>query len=261
MPELRRLTDPADLARLHAEVLAPSFPPAELVTLDALRTAVADGETQVLALWDDGPVAGAVGWCSPRTRVLLLVYLAIAPGRRSGGLGGRLLTAALDAWQDALAPLLVLAEVEHPAHHVASEAHGDPAARVRFYARHGGQALAVPYFQPGDGPGGRRVPALLLVALRSQGATSVPAAPVRAFLEEYLTASEGALADDDATRRLLDAAAGERVPLVGLDLEVLLDASAPQLPVGLLSAPEASAPGAPPAAASWSEPLDPSTSR
>jgi GNAT superfamily N-acetyltransferase len=243
-PVLRALTDPSDLAALHDRVLAPSFPPAELVALGELTRAVLARELRVLALTgDDGlPVAGAVGDWSPASGVLLVLYLAIAPGRRSAGLGGRLLTAALDAWQAELSPVAVLAEVEHPAFHRASPEHGDPVARVRFYARHGGQALAVPYFQPGAGPGAPRVPALLLVALRSAGRVSLPARPVREFLSGYLRACEGDVVDDAPTRALFAALAGDTVPLVPLD-EV---ATAPrsQLPVGELCAEDSSAPSA-----------------
>ncbi|GAA4850136.1 hypothetical protein GCM10023221_32060 [Luteimicrobium xylanilyticum] len=241
-PAPRPLTTRSEILALHRDVLAPSFPPAELIDAEELWRDVEHGSLEVLGTGEgsDGearPVSGVVGAWFPDERILLVLYLAIAPGHRGAGVGGALLSAALDTWTAAHDPLAILAEVEHPDHHAASEAHGDPAARVRFYARHGGRALALPYFQPGDGPGGERVPALMLVALRADDRATLPAAPVRDFLTDWLVACEGTLADDGATRRLLDAASGSEVALVGLD-------RVDQLPVGTLSGDEASAPGA-----------------
>lgn len=239
-PAVVPLTTPALVRSLHREVLAPSFPPAELVDVDELLDDHASGRLRSLGVVEDGRVvAGIVGEWFPDARVLLVLYLAIAPGRRGGGVGGRLVAAALTAWRD-LDPLLVLGEVEHPAHHAGSEAHGDPVARLRFYGRLGARVLALPYFQPGDGPGGERVPALLLVSFPLGPGTpdDVPAAPLRAFLAENLRASEGTLSDDAATRRLLDAASGDRVALV----DPADPATLATVPVGLLAPDEAHAP-------------------
>lgn len=239
-PVVVPLTTPALVRSLHREVLAPSFPPAELVDVDELLDDHASGRLRSLGVVEDGRVvAGVVGEWFPDARVLLVLYLAIAPGRRGGGVGGRLVAAALTAWRD-LDPLLVLGEVEHPAHHAGSEAHGDPVARLRFYGRLGARVLALPYFQPGDGPGGERVPALLLVSFPLGPGTpdDVPAAPLRAFLAENLRASEGTLSDDAATRRLLDAASGDRVALV----DPADPATLATVPVGLLAPDEAHAP-------------------
>lgn len=237
--ELVDLTDPADLAQLHTNVLAPSFPPAELMDLDDLLAGCASGELYALGVIRDGRVvAGAVGTGSAPGGVVLLVYLAIAPGERGGGIGGTLLDAAVARWVARLSPAYVLAEVEHPDHHTASVEHGDPVARLRFYARHGAQVLAVPYFQPGMGPGAPRVPALLLVTLHVDGSVRggsagpdgrerVSAPPLRDFLEANLRGSEGSLRDDAATRALLDSVAGAWVDLVSP--ERLAD-----VPVGLL---------------------------
>ena len=238
----RPLTTRSEILALHRDVLAPSFPPAELVDAEDLWRSVEHGSLEALGTVDESDgharlVSGVVGAWFPRERILLVLYLAIAPGHRGAGVGGALLAAALDAWTEAHAPLAIVAEVEHPDHHPASEAHGDPVARVRFYARHGGKALALPYFQPGGGPGAPRVPALMLVALRADDRTALPGPPVRAFLTDWLAACEGAVADDAATRRLLDAASGPEVALVGLD-------ALGQLPVGTLSEAEASAPAA-----------------
>ncbi|MDF2848090.1 MAG: N-acetyltransferase [Oerskovia sp.] len=234
------------LTQLYRDVLSPSFPPAELVSLDSFLADHAAGHLESLGVVEvpDGAappsgrvVAGVVGSWSAEARVLLVQYLAIAPGRRGGGIGAALLGAAVAAWLKDLRPVMVLGEVEHPRFHAASEAHGDPEARLRFYARHGGRVLAVPYFQPGNEPGAERVPALLLMTLATEDpeARSVPAAPLRAFLREYFEASEGSLADDAPTRALLDAVSGDRVALLGVDE---LD----RVPVGLLDVSSLRAP-------------------
>ncbi|MBD7950854.1 hypothetical protein [Oerskovia rustica] len=275
------------LTQLYRDVLSPSFPPAELVSLDSFLADHAAGHLESLGVVEvpdgatppAGPaaagtrsgeagtglagastasdglgeeststggtgtvptgrvVAGVVGSWSAEARVLLVQYLAIAPGRRGGGIGAALLGAAVAAWLKDLHPVMVLGEVEHPRFHAASEAHGDPEARLRFYARHGGRVLAVPYFQPGNEPGAERVPALLLMTLATEDpeAASVPAAPLRAFLREYFEASEGSLANDAPTRALLDAVSGDRVALLGVDE---LD----HVPVGLLDGSSLRAP-------------------
>lgn len=242
-PAVVPLTEPALLRSLHRDVLVPSFPPAELVDEQELLDAHASGRLRSLGVVEDGRVvAGVVGEWFADARVLLVLYLAIAPGRRGGGVGRRLVTTALDDWR-ALDPLVVVGEVEHPAHQTGSEAHGDPVARLRFYARLGARVLALPYFQPGDGPGGERVPALLLVSFPlgpHAAGDDVPAAPLRAFLAENLRESEGTLADDAATRRLLDAAGGDRVRLVDPDDPAALAT----VPVGTLSPAETRAPTA-----------------
>jgi GNAT superfamily N-acetyltransferase len=233
------------LTQLYQDVLRPSFPPAELVSLESFLADHAAGRLESLGVVErpddaaplDEPgaasagrvVAGVVGSWSAEARVLLVQYLAIAPGRRGDGIGAALLGAAVSAWLTSLRPVMVLGEVEHPRFHTASEAHGDPEARLRFYARHGARVLAVPYFQPGNEPGAERVPALLLMtlAIEDRNATSVPAAPLRAFLREYFVDSEGTLADDAPTRALFDAVAGDRVALLGVD-------DLDRAPVGLL---------------------------
>ena len=237
------LDSPALLRSLHRDVLEPSFPPAERTTEEELLADHAAGRLRSLGVVEDGRVtAGVVGAWSPATRVLLVVYLAIAPGRRGSGVGGRLVAAALDAWAEALDPVLAVGEVEHPAHHTASAAYGDPEARLRFYARLGARVLDVPYFQPGGSPGGERVPALLLVALplpgSAGGATDAPGPPLRAFLEENLREHEGGVTGDRPTRELLEAASGPRVALVDPADPVALAA----VPVAVLRDDELRAP-------------------
>jgi len=251
-PTVVPLTEAAQLDSLWRDVLEPSFPPDELTSSDDLRAGLASGELTAYGVQQDGRVvAGIVATWSRATQVLLVDYLALAPGHRGGGVGGRLLDRSLAGWREELHPVLVLAEVEHPGHHAPHPSHGDPAARLRFYARHGARALAVPYFQPGiGGPGSPRVPAMLLVALGTDrgtdpgtepGTGTVPGAAVRGFLLEHLRECEGTVPGDPAVRRLLEAAAGESVALVDpTDADALA-----AVPVAVLEGAERYAPPAP----------------
>ncbi|TYP88020.1 N-acetyltransferase [Blastococcus xanthinilyticus] len=212
----RVVTDAAELAAVHAELLVPAFPPEELVTADELVQAVDAGSCEVLLLEDaEGPLAVAVGDRFTEAGVVLLSYVATRPGARSGGHGGRLLDAALDRWRGWTGPCLVLAEVEDPGRHEASPERGDPVARLRFYARRGARRLDLPYVQPALRPGAVRVPDLLLLCLHAapelrRGPDAVDGRAVRAFLERLFTDGEGRLPTDPQGRALL-AAAGERV--------------------------------------------------
>jgi len=196
-------TSAAAVADVYATVLRPSFPDDELVDLPDLQAMVDAGIAHVVVARDDRGVRGAAiaEWFAD-TGVLLLAYLAIVPGGRGDGVGGLLLDHAVARWRDELDPWLVVAEVEDPDQHTGTEDHGDPAARLRFYVRHGARTLPVPYAQPAMHRGGHRVPGMLLIALAASGERLagvepdgtwlVPTAPLRRFLEEYFTAAEGA---------------------------------------------------------------------
>ncbi|WP_018348036.1 GNAT family N-acetyltransferase [Longispora albida] len=181
------------------EVLAPSFPPDELGTVEGLND---PGRLVRLAVDAGGQVlGGAVGDWDPDTRVLLLSFLAIRPGVRGGGLGGRILDDALEAWRSGYEPCVILAEVEDPAVHSGNESHGNPEARLRFYRRRGARALDLPYFQPALGPGHSRVPGLLLMVLHSApefhtSPDAIAAGPLRSFLESYQLEEEGQIGTD-----------------------------------------------------------------
>ncbi|MFG1809242.1 N-acetyltransferase [Streptomyces sp. NPDC049040] len=211
------------LESLYTDVLSPSFPPDELETAEWLRSGVADGTLLVAAAVDQGgsAVGAAIGQWSPGARTLLLVYLAVLPGSRSGGTGGLLLGEVTGTWQQRLRPRATFAEIEHPLANSASTAHGDPAARLRFYARHGARALDIPYFQPSLRPGSARVYGMLLTVLflapecAGAGAGTVAPDVVRAFLDESY--QEAAPGDDPASlalRHALDRPEG--VPLLPL---------------------------------------------
>jgi GNAT superfamily N-acetyltransferase len=205
----------AQVDELYNEILVPSFPPEELCSLDGLQQNIAGGHPTLMALDDDDRViGGAVGDWDAKLGVMLLSWLAIRPGIRSGGIGGALLAAATESWSTDFAPSLVLAEVEDPAAHTGTEATGDPVARMRFYKTRGARALDIPYFQASLGPGLPRVPGLLLMVLRTDPSfhgkqpDTIKTVVVRAFLEGYQIQCEGKIATDEqamAIWRVLDA--------------------------------------------------------
>jgi GNAT superfamily N-acetyltransferase len=210
------------LDAVYDELLVPSFPAGELSTLAELRAGMGPGLLWVTAAVHDGrPEGVAVAEWSPRSRVLLLSYLAVRPQGRSSGVGSALMAEVRSHWQDRVRPLLTLAEVEHPAAHTPHPEHGDQTARLRFYARHGARALDVPFFQPALRPGADRVPGLLLVVLATApdlaGSDSVPAAPVREFMTEYFEQTEGAVPDDSAATSLFAAMPPDGIGLLPMD--------------------------------------------
>jgi GNAT superfamily N-acetyltransferase len=233
--------DPAQplLDAVYTDILTPSFPPEERGGLEELRAGAASGNTRVLAALDDDerPAAVAVGDWSETTGVALLSYLATRSGRRGAGVGGELLAAAMADWRERWRPALVLAELEHPLAHGTSEAYGDPAKRVRFYARRGLRALDVPYFQPGLGLGSPRMYGFMLCTLEvgPEGAGAEPdtvdGARVARFMAEYLEGYEGAVGTDPACLALfaaLDRPGG--VPLIDVTQYERVPVSTPDGP-------------------------------
>lgn len=169
MIQLEVVDDPRLLEAIHATILTPVFRPAELLPAAQLRQAVAAGACEVLVVPGvDGPQAVAVGEFADG--VVLLVYLAVAPGVRSRGTGGKLLDAAVARWRVRPGVKLVVAEVDRPDFHTADAVQGDPSRRLEFYARHGGLAFDLPYFQPSVGPGQPPVHGMLLIALAADRA-------------------------------------------------------------------------------------------
>ncbi len=206
--------DPEDLREVlsfYQHVLLPNFRPAELQAPDEFAAGLKSGRGRALvARTAQGTIAGgAVGDFFPRSRVLLLSYLAVAAEGRGAGTGGLLFQAVTDLWAADLDPALCLIEVEDPRHARSDPALGDPQARVRFYERLGARALPIPYFQPALGPGGR-VPHMMLMVFGGAGAPAgadrVDGRIVAEFLTDYLEACEGGVRDDDAEAQRLLAA-------------------------------------------------------
>lgn len=177
------------LRTYYDDLMAPAFPPAELITYDELREALAGGGTHGQVVLDGStPVAGLVTEDYLDGRVLLLAYVAVAAGQRGRGVGADLIGRVTGGEQR-----LVLAEVEDPRFHSADEHTGDPAARLRFYERLGSRLLPLPYTQPSLRPGSPRVANLLLITIPSAvpAADEVDGGLVADFLEEYYLACEG----------------------------------------------------------------------
>lgn len=149
------------IAAMYRQVLQPSFPSSELVDLDEIQDIAACDTGSVWIAEDPGGIilGVAVAEWDADLRVLLLSYLAVRPGVRNGGVGGRLYAIALESWRNKFAPCVMITEIEDPAVHPAGVDHGDPVARQRFYLAHGGRILDLPYFQPacGQTPLGFRV--------------------------------------------------------------------------------------------------------
>lgn len=213
----------AELSAVHAEILAPSFPAYELMSLERLTAEVEHGDTSVRVIRDDeGGLAGcAVGTWYEEARVLLLDYLALRPGARGGGLGGTLLTSSVDAWSNEYDPCIVLAEVEHPDHHDAHPQHGDPEARLRFYAREGARLLPLPYFTPGVGDGKPRTGGMMLAVLHAhpdllgENDEEISSEPIATVLS--LKAGDEADHDEAQTELIAAAEAHPTLPLLRAD--------------------------------------------
>lgn len=162
---IRPVTDPTELHEVYAALLAPSFPPSELVPTDWLIDGVDSGAVSVLVTEDEsGPVAIAVTEPLEPSAAVLLTYFATRADRRGQGLGSTLFKAMVTAVRERTHAPLLVAEVERPDRHTGSEEFGDPSARLRFYDRHGARALDLPYFQPPIGDGDP-VHGMLLLAL------------------------------------------------------------------------------------------------
>lgn len=208
-----RADDDLLLTRVYRDVLLAYFPSNELESYDELRSGLEKDLRLVTAIVDEDslPVAAAVGDWSPESGVLLLAYLAVRAEARCSGLGSLLMEEVSGGWQRRLRPLLTLAELEHPLAHQGDEVYGDPVARLRFYARCGGRALDVPYFQPSLGSGMDRVYGMLLVMLSGSadvggrsGATIRPG-PIQEFMQRYFLDTEGTVPSDRPARQMWQA--------------------------------------------------------
>jgi len=214
---------PEELAVVHTDILTPSFPAHELMALDRLTDEVENGTTTVRVVRDEaGVLAGtAIATWYPEASVLLIDYLALRPGQRGGGLGGALLSSSVAAWAERYDPCIVIAEVEHPDHHDAHPQHGDPEARLRFYARQGARLLPLPYFTPGVGEGAVRVGGMMLAVLHAHptllgdDANEIESEPIARVL--HLQAGDADTHDEARTELIAVAEARPTLPLLRAD--------------------------------------------
>lgn len=205
------------LLREFRGILRRSFPPEEYVEYpDDEAEGYADGPMLIACGPDGAVLGGALGEVYPDSGTLLLGYLAVDPELRGSGVGTQLVQALRDRW---FSPeTFAIMEVEDPRHHQADPEHGDPAARLRFYARFGASALVMPYFQPRLRPDLPRAYHLLLCPLNVPAhldvGGEVDARAVASFLTEYFVACEGQDAlEDPEVEWLLDWC---RPPSIGL---------------------------------------------
>lgn len=156
---------PSQLGDVFDTILARCFQVDELVDKAAFMHASTWGE--VLVTQDEeGTITGAaVADHDSETALSMLDYLAMAPEHRGAGAGSALLEAAVAQWVQLVSPGALLAEMERPDVHPATEEFGDPTRRLAFYERHGFRGLAVPYYQPALTPQQRPVPDLILAVL------------------------------------------------------------------------------------------------
>jgi GNAT superfamily N-acetyltransferase len=227
------------LEQVYREVLIPSFRPDELFPLNELRLQFSENPPTrdlAAAVDDSGMVLGAaLGEWAPDSRVYLLLYLAVRPGLRSGGVGTRLMQ-YLPMWWRQRGALLSLAEVDDPRRYEVSSI-GDPAARLVFYERFGARLLDLPYFQPRLSPSGNRGHGMLLLTLDVQpealvdGQTAVIRGDLlTGFLRHYFDNAEGTEHDDPERARLFARASakpGVRLVPVGQHTEVEPDVEIP----------------------------------
>lgn len=214
------IADEQALRRFYEELMVPAFPPAELMSLDALlaaRSGAGFGGWLVMAGTD--PVAGMITEDCADGRVLLLSYVVVASHLRSQGVGRRLIDDLLVTGR--ARDMLVLAEIEDP-RVIPVEPGNDPLARLRFYSAAGARRLPLPYAQPSLRPDSPRVPGLLLIVLGQTG-DEIDAGLVVDFLDEYYATCEGpeVLTTDESYAALRRAATGQNGVLPLLDLDDL----------------------------------------
>ncbi|WP_175986469.1 GNAT family N-acetyltransferase [Microbacterium tenebrionis] len=194
------------LRSAHRELLTPSFRPGELLPQDAFLAQFPGQADALLAQDDEGRIQG-IAVMEQFHDVVLLQYLAASPAARGRGVGSGLLDAVLS--DRAPGSVLMLAEFDRPDAHASHPLHGDPTARLRFYARFGALALDLPYFQPALSAATPRQHGMLLAAFDRDGTIAArgrldatQARAVHSYLEEILDG-----ADDPDAQRLRDAAA------------------------------------------------------
>jgi GNAT superfamily N-acetyltransferase len=195
------------LARMHSEVLVPSFSEAELDDVETMARGLrGEGPVRTLAsVALDGKevVGGVVGEVYEAEEVLLLAYLAARPGGRGRGVGSALLRHVAPRWYPPVR--LAVGEVHDP-RRWSSTADEDPVSRLRFYERVGARVLGVPFVQPALEAGGTRIEGFLLIAfhvdpaveVHDGGDVSIRSDLVGRFVRRYYATAEGAREPYDA---------------------------------------------------------------
>lgn len=130
-------------------LLEASFPPVERRTEEGQRALLSRPEYRLLACRADGETLALLAeW--RLNHFVFVEHFAVVPGRRGGGLGGRLLEQYLAGVN---APVIL--EVEPPQTEIAKR-------RIGFYQRHGFVLNAYAYLQPPLRAGAESIPLLLM---------------------------------------------------------------------------------------------------
>ena len=133
-----RIMTPEETRRAYEVDLKEAFPPAELKPLWAIEAMRERGVYDPLCLVGEaGETLGYILlWKHEDGRYILIDYLCVPAGQRNGGIGGKLLQAAIAHYPE---NTVFIGESEAPT--------GDPAAdglilrRLGFYARNGAKTL------------------------------------------------------------------------------------------------------------------------
>lgn len=208
-----------DLGAVYDAVLVPHFPADETPDRAAFLDDARSGRLRVLVSRDEDELLGAavVSVISPHTS--LLAWLAVSEAARGKGTGGQLLRHLL-AQPDLAHERLLFAEIEHPGQTPTASAHGDPARRARFYARHGARAVCVPHWQPPMRPTEQAV-ALQLIAFPQSSAPGLTTSVLTEFEQAYL----GRLQDGPIWTQVMSALSQGRGEVATADLISLYPAT------------------------------------
>lgn len=127
-----------ELRRAYETDLSEAFPPSELKPLAAMERLRAAGLYDPLCFLDeDGtPLGYILLWKHEDGRYILVDYLCVPAGRRNGGVGGRLLRAAIAHYPP---DTVFIGESEAPSGNPESD--GLILRRLGFYARNGAKTL------------------------------------------------------------------------------------------------------------------------
>lgn len=132
--ELKRLNK-EELGELYRQEMRVDFPRSELKPLRAMLRLMDMGCYDPLLVTEEGqPVGYAMVWLPPNRQGALLEYLGVLRGKRSGGLGARILTLLSDRYGQ------IFGEAEKP--NAPDPAENDlRRRRIAFYERNGFRVL------------------------------------------------------------------------------------------------------------------------
>lgn len=202
--DARRLsTLDAALRRAAERIYVEAFPASERVPFEGLVTRDAADAARVEVVCEGAEALGIVslaplstpGWSH-------LEYIAVASGRRGGGIGAAIwetLTRRLRAAGDA-----VLLEIENP--HAPGLGPDERALRLRrgrFYTRLGARLLRVPAFAVPDATDASAPPLPMLLMAAPGRRAAMPAADARGLVTDLYRTAYGLSPDDPIPRRAL----------------------------------------------------------